>query len=133
MKAHIRPENEIFLLYKLSEDSEKGKKLREVLSQMNIETVSITDDMLLESVGFCAKMDGFTSCGNVYDGEPLPYEMMVMKIASRNRLNEVLTRLQKEGLRVERKAVITPTNRDWPFRQLYEEVCKEHELMTKGS
>lgn len=133
MKAHIRPENEIFLLYKLSEESEKGKKLREVLSQMNIETVSITDDMLMESVGFCAKMDGFASCGNVYDGEPLPYEMMVMKIASRNRLNEVLTRLQKEGLRVERKAVITPTNRGWPFRQLYEEVCREHELMTKGS
>lgn len=133
MKAHIRPENEVFLLYKLSEDSEKGKKLREVLSQMNIESVSITDDMLLESVGFCAKMDGFTSCGNIYDGESLPYEMMVMKIASRNRLNEVLTRLQKEGLRVERKAVITPTNRGWPFCQLYEEVCKEHELMTRDS
>ncbi len=132
MKAHIRPEKEVFLLYKLGEDSEKGQKLRQALSQMNMEAVTVTDDMLLESVGFCAKMEGFASCGQVYTGESLPYEMLVMKIASRARLNEVLSRLQKEGLRVERKAVVTPTNREWPFRQLYEEVCKEHELMNQG-
>ena len=132
MKAHIRPEKEVFLLYKLGEDSEKGQKLRQALSQMNMEAVTVTDDMLLESVGFCAKMEGFASCGKVYGGESLPYEMLVMKIASRSRLNEVLSHLQKEGLRVERKAVVTPTNREWPFRQLYEEVCKEHELMNQG-
>lgn len=132
MKAHIRPEKEVFLLYKLGEDTEKGKKLRQTLSEMNIETVTIYDEMISESVGFCAKMDGFASCGQPYDGEPLPYEMMVMKVASRARLNEILNRLSKEpNLRVERKAVITPTNRDWPFHQLYEEVCKEHEMMTK--
>ncbi len=132
MKAHIHPEKEVFLLYKLGEESEKGQKLRQALSQMNIEAVTVTDDMLLESVGFCAHMEGFASCGKSYDGEPLPYEMLVMKIASRSRLNQVLSQLQKEGLRVERKAVITPTNREWPFRQLYEEVCKEHEFMNQG-
>lgn len=132
MKAHIRPEKEVFLLYKLGEDSEKGQKLRQALSQMNIEVITVTDNMLLESVGFCANMDGFASCGEVYQGEPLPYEMLVMKVPSRARLNQILSQLQKEGLRVERKAIITPTNREWPFRKLYEEVCKEHELMNQG-
>ena len=132
MKAHIRPEKEVFLLYKLEEEREKGKKLRQMLSDMNIETVTITDEMISESVGFCAKMDGFVSCGKTYDGEPMPYEMMVMKVGSRARLNEILNTLAKDPtLRVERKAVITPTNRDWPFYQLYEQVCKEHEMMTK--
>ena len=134
MKAHIRPEKEVFLLYKLGEDTEKGKKLRQTLSEMGIEAVTIRDEMISESVGFCAKMDGFTSCGKPYDGEPMPYEMMVMKVGSRARLNEILNKLTKEPtLRVERKAVITPTNRDWPFYQLYEQVCKEHEMMTKRS
>lgn len=132
MKAHIRPEKEVFLLYKLGEDTEKGQKLRQALSQMNIEVITVTDDMLLESVGFCAHMDGFASYGEVYQGEPLPYEMLVMKVPSRARLNQILSQLQKEGLRVERKAIITPTNREWPFRKLYEEVSKEHELMNQG-
>lgn len=132
MKAYVRPEKEVFLLYKLGEETEKGQKLRQALSQMNIEAVTVTDAMLEESVGFCAGMEGFASCGKEYSGEPLPYEMLVMKIASRARLNQVLSQLQKEGLRVERKAVVTPTNRDWPFCQLYEEVCKEHELMNQG-
>lgn len=132
MKAHIRPEKEVFLLYKLGEDTEKGQKLRQALSQMNIEVITVTDDMLLESVGFCAHMDGFASCGEVYQEEPLPYEMLVMKVPSRARLNQILSQLQKEGLRVERKAIITPTNREWPFRKLYEEVSKEHELMNQG-
>ena len=131
MKARIRPEKEVFLLYKLGEDTEKGKKLRQFLSAMNIETVTVTEEMLCESVGYCAGMEGFSVSGKVCDSQPLPYEMMVMKVSSRQRLNEILGAFSREpSLRVERKAVITPTNRDWPFRQLYEEVCREHEYMT---
>ena len=131
MKARIRPEKEVLLLYKLGEDTEKGKKLRQLLSAMNIETVTVSEEMLCESVGYCAGMEGFSASGKACDSEPLPYEMMVMKVSSRQRLNEILGAFSREpSLRVERKAVITPTNRDWPFRRLYEEVCREHEYMT---
>ena len=129
MKARVRPEKEIFLLYGLEEETEKGKKLRELLSTMGIETVTVTDDMLSETVEFCAGLPGSTASGAPYGGESMHYEMMVMQI-TRPRLNEVLTALHKGGLLVERKAVITPTNRKWSFQHLYKQVCEEHEWMT---
>ncbi len=131
MKARIRPEKEVFLLYHLGEDTEKGKQLRKVLLPLGIELVDVSDQMLLETVAFCAHMDGAASTGNVYAGEPLPYELMVMKGVTRARLNQVLDLLSKAGVeRVERKAVVTETNRSWTFLKLYQEVCREHDMMT---
>ena len=102
-----------------------------LLLPLGIELVDVSDQMLLETVAFCAHMDGAASTGNVYAGEPLPYELMVMKGVTRAHLNQILDLLSKAGVkRVERKAVVTETNRSWTFLKLYQEVCREHDMMT---
>ena len=64
---------------------------------------------------------------------PVPEEeMLVMKNFTSRRIDEMLAAFRKAGIpRIELKAVITDTNQSWPFYQLYEELKKEHEIMSK--
>ena len=127
MKAHMQQEKELILLYGIEED--RFQKLQKMFETLQIETIPITKDMLVQTVGYCAGMQGFEKISTSYDGELPPYEMMLMSGIVQKRLQEILNIMRQSGLVIERKAVITPTNRDWPFLKLYQEICKEHEFM----
>ena len=49
-------------------------------------------------------------------------------------MDELLLRLRKSGIpRISLKAVVTDTNADWSFYQLYREISEEHRQMHSAS
>ena len=48
---------------------------------------------------------------------------------SETTLDNVLAALNKYGVSIDYKAVVTETNKEWPFWQLMDEIADEHEVM----
>ena len=65
-------------------------------------------------------------------GHPLPQgECMLIVGFGREELNDALTALTTEGVRIPLKAVYTQVNRVWSFAHLADELAAEHEYMTR--
>ena len=56
-------------------------------------------------------------------------EMLVIHAETEDMLDRALFLMKKEKVRVDLKAMVTQTNRDWDSLALYEEIKKEHEFM----
>lgn len=60
-------------------------------------------------------------------------EMILMAGFTLPQIDALIKALRKRGVgRIDYKAVLTDTNKDWNSFQLYEEIKKEHEAMSKG-
>lgn len=60
-------------------------------------------------------------------------EMILMAGFTLPQIDALINALRKRGVgRIDYKAVLTDTNKDWNSFQLYEEIKKEHEAMSKG-
>ena len=58
-------------------------------------------------------------------------EILVMKNFSGRRVDELLFHLRKAGVsKIELKAVVTESNSQWTFYELYQEIKEEHDKMT---
>ncbi len=56
-------------------------------------------------------------------------EVLVLHLFTGSRLDELLRNLKAAGVRIALKAVVTESNCDWTFCELYEELLKEHASM----
>ena len=66
--------------------------------------------------------------------EPIPESMLVFCGVNQALLHQVLEVLRLSKLPpIALKAVLTEENKDWNSKQLYEELCKEREAMTKAA
>lgn len=59
-------------------------------------------------------------------------ECLVIAGFERGELNELVDSLRETGVRIPLKAIYTPHNSAWSFKQLIAELKKEHEYMTSG-
>ena len=59
MKARVPAPKERVLLYGISEESERGQAIRKTISAFGMETKTISEDMLGQTVGWCAELPGF--------------------------------------------------------------------------
>ncbi|MCR5122220.1 MAG: DUF3783 domain-containing protein [Ruminococcus sp.] len=59
-------------------------------------------------------------------------ECLVIAGFGRDELNELLDSLRETGVRIPLKAIYTPHNSAWSFKELIAELKKEHEYMTRG-
>lgn len=59
----------------------------------------------------------------------IPEEMLVLHNFSGRRLDQLLAELRRAKASVALKAVLTETNCEWTFYELYQEIKKEHEMM----
>lgn len=66
---------------------------------------------------------------SAFGGPAFPEEALVLCNLSKAELNWLLRELRQASLTVDRKAVLTPTNRNWTFGQLLEEIDREHRQM----
>lgn len=123
------------VLYYRPRGAANPAKLKGVLVNMGIRIRNIQPDQLEEKIGFLAGIEGFEKKEkeeNSQEPEELTREVLVMHQFTNDRLEEFLLRLRKAGVpRVELKAVVTATNASWTFRQLYQELCREHQEMEK--
>lgn len=139
--------NEIVLLYHI-EDEEKAKRLKRVLLLMGVKIRMVSPeqyhlpikDLINGQSGEITKEEtaNLMDCVKTQDTdgaenekESIQEEMMVMYGFSGNRLDELLNVLRKNQARINLKAILTETNKEWSSYVLYQELKKEHEMMQK--
>lgn len=128
MKALVR--KELVLLYRLEQEKEKGAQIIGILEQFSIPYRQITEDMLGQTLGWCASEAGYNKLEEPYRGEPFPQEVMVFSGISGKRLEQLLAALKTiPAGSVALKAVVTPHNKSWPVCALFAELSKEHRMM----
>lgn len=127
----MKPTKEMVLYYN-PESSKNGNKIKGVLVRMGVRIKNVTPQQIMQQVGYLVGMDGFVE---KEASEPLPIieeAMLIMKDFSSRRIDELLMGLRKAGVpRIQLKAVINDYNKHWTFFELYEELKKENEAMTK--
>ncbi|GEM_PF-91661 len=122
--------DELVLLYQLDTTSEKGLKIREILSRLNIRAKTISHAMLSQTIGHLADLPGHAPRSADYDGEPIPDEVLLMKDLSDARIDRLLKDFRENGIsRIDLKAVVTPHNQKWTLLDLITELRQEHAVM----
>lgn len=149
---------EMVLYYQPEAERQKGNaskaaKLKGVLIRMGVRIKNIETDQLGQKIGYLAGVDGFTESDskreeNQAGAEPkaqeeasasprsvppmVEEEILVMKNFTSRRIDLLLSEFKKAGVpKINLKAVVTETNCNWTFYDLYEELKKEHEAMSK--
>ena len=117
------------VLYNISADTSKGARLRTALDEINVPYEEIALAQFNNTVGFVAGLDGYTEADEAYSGKDYTAEFMLMCNFSETTLDKVLAALNKYGVSIDHKAIVTETNKEWPFRQLMDEIADEHEVM----
>lgn len=117
---------EIVLLYHFI-DEEKESKIKTVLSRMKIKTKNISEEMLLQKVGYLVEMPSFKETISEESVEPFDQEVMVMQGIQNKRMNEILSNFKAENIeKIALKAIVTPYNMFWSFSRLCKTIQKDH-------
>jgi len=124
------------ILYYAPKPTPYVSKLKGVLVRMGIRIKNISPDQTGQRVGYLAGMPGFEAMDETasLQSPVIEEEMLVMKNCTSRRIDELLTNLRKANVpKIALKAIITEQNSQWPFYQLYEELKKEHAIMTASA
>jgi hypothetical protein len=125
-----RQSGEMVLLYNI-EEKQIQKKYQMLCLRLGIRVKMVAKEQFLEPVGALSGAREVPLKNEVYEGEGFTDPMMVLKIYSNQKLDQLLTGIRKEGIpKIDYKAVLTEYNKEWNSLQLYEELKKEHEYMT---
>ena len=120
------------LLYNFR-DPEREKKLKSALLCMGVGIKTVAEEDFCRPLGDLIGMPVTPSEENPpKEQSSFDEEMLVLHRFSDKRLNELLRRLQKAGLFIPHKAVLTPTNMAWSGARLMEELRLEHEAVQNG-
>ncbi|MDO4555155.1 MAG: DUF3783 domain-containing protein [Lachnospiraceae bacterium] len=122
---------ETVLLYNIV-DKSLQKKYQIVCLKLGIRVKAVKKEQLKEPVGALAGAKEVALHGEIYEGEGFVEPMMVMKGFGSARLDEFLLALKKDKIpKIDLKAVLTEYNKEWDSFQLYEELKKEHAVMSQ--
>ncbi len=120
------------LLYRLGEDTQTGRRLREVLQERSILALSVDERHLGERVERLVATNAAPADAPPPDDAPRPEFLLLCNLGERQ-LDRLLGDLRRAGVFVPCKAVLTGQNRKWTLCQLIEEVAREHEALRGGS
>lgn len=119
------------VLYYTPESSDRVAKIKSVLVLMGIRIKNIRPEQFEQTVGYLAGLDGFDPKETSKEPPVIEEEILVMKNFSGRRVDELLFHLRKAGVsKIELKAVVTESNSQWTFYELYQEIKEEHDKMT---
>lgn len=118
------------LLYRLDAGTEKGDGVRRVLRGMNVGIADLTPDLLGQTVGACAGLNGFRRTDDRYEGPAPTDDVLIMAGFSDNRINQLLSQLKAAGVpRIDLMATVTEHNRTWTLLDLFRELASERRIM----
>lgn len=137
MKSRYQSASEMILLYRLPEDTARGKAIRRLLESLQMPWQEILPEHLswtaAERAGYVRPAKD-PSPSLQEDGKESipPFEAMILCGLTKNRLDQLLAGFRKHQLeKVERKAMLTPTNQSWPLNRLLWELDREHQVMNR--
>lgn len=118
----------MILVYNL--EKKKADALRILCLKLNIRVRSVEAAEFAEPIAALAR---FQPCiGTAFEGEPFRDEMLIMVNFGEKLFNALLQGLRASHIFIPLKAVLTPTNMQWPSTMLHDELLKEHEAMQKA-
>ena len=116
------------LLYHLGENEENGARLRAVLNEQKILTLTLDETQLDENVGRLVSTNA--ACVDLPARENAPRAAFLLLCGFGDRqLDRLLAAMRRAGVVVPYKAIVTEANRKWTLCKLMEEVVREHEAM----
>ena len=128
MKAHIA---DLPPAAALAWKAPQGSGLEKVCAGAGVRLRAVEEQDLGRTV---AALCGLPGAGK--GAEPVaaadPTPALVLWGLDRNALDAFLDGLKAAGVRIPLKAVVTPTNRDWTFAALLEELHAEHRAVQKN-
>lgn len=114
------------------QDKSRLREIQMMLMAVKLRVRLVEKSEYTNSIGCLAGVKDMAPAENAYDGEELEKEMMVFAGLTEEHLNQMLYLMRKSGMApVDYKAVLTETNQHWTVPELYEELAKEHEAMSK--
>ena len=98
---------------------------------MKIPAKTITEDMLCQTVGWCAEIPGFAEKEiTTTDVDSVAQEeAMVLRGFSKKRLDQLLDGMNEAGIHISLKAIVTAHNMNWEFGALLTELKREREAI----
>lgn len=105
-------------------------KLKGVLVQLGIRIRTIDPSQVTQKVGFLASLPGYTEMEVIAPVPEIPEPILVMKYFTGARMEQLFSAIRRAGIpKIDLKAVVTETNADWTFYELYQEIFREHQQM----
>ena len=126
-KVEVKP---VVLLYGF--DGEKREALTGLFDREAVPYKEAGDGDLWKKTGHLCGIPGFLP-GEEKPFTPFGREAMIFCGFGDGALDRILKLLRENGLRVDLKAALTPTNQNWPLGDLLTEIGKEHEEMSRGA
>jgi len=118
------------LLYNLSASTDKGARIRRILTGLGIQVIDIKPEQLGQTLGHCAGISGYGPTGGSYEGEPFIEDVLIMAALSDEKINQLLAQIRQSGTgSVSLMAVVTEHNRSWPLVRLFTELRSERQVM----
>ncbi len=120
---------ETILLFNI-QDKKRARDLQMIGMSLRIRVRMIKKEEYLQPIGVLAGMQEPGKVDAIYEGEELADEMMVFAGITGSHLDQILFMMRKKGMkRIDYKAVLTETNRQWTVPELFAELEKEHAAM----
>lgn len=128
MKARIVTPAAAPLVLAYGLPAEKAENMQKALSAAGVRYEEAPAAGLCQKVGYLCGLPGYAESPHE-EKEPFPHEALVLCGFDSKSLHELLRLLRESDLRVERKAALTETNRDWSLSELLQEIDREHQAM----
>ncbi len=104
--------------------------IRQLLVPMKIKATEVEPDCFHQTLGELAKERFLPRRESASLGIP-GESLLVMCDFTEKQMNRLLMELRSRGIRVEFKAILTPTNQSWPVRRMYLEMARERAMYAK--
>lgn len=113
-------------------DSAHGQAIETILTQFQINVMHVNREAVLQQIGYLLKEPGFEPSSKRVEEEIIEDEMIVFHELADEQLELVLEIFKNAQIPfIPLKAVVTPTNIEWTFYQLFEAVKEEYETMAR--
>lgn len=118
------------LLFQCGNEAE----IRQALTPMRISVASVPAEHFYLTLGELEKGGAASAASSGQEnlfgsGSPYPAEsLMVMCDVTEKQMNRLLMELRRREIRIDYKAVLTDTNRNWNVRQMYLEMARERAM-----
>ncbi|MDE6024187.1 MAG: DUF3783 domain-containing protein [Lachnospiraceae bacterium] len=121
----------MILLY--SYPNEIIRRISELCLQNNIECKKIPKGRFLQTIGGHIGLIGHETVSQRYEGDDLPEPVMVLSGISSSELDRICDELKNLKINQGMKAIATQHNVNWTIIDLYSELAREREEITKNN
>ena len=117
--------SQVILTFQLQKEKEDA--MATICKPRGIKLLDVPVKDYAQKLGYLAGVKGFSREKAVYNGAPVPAEMLVFSGMDSEQVDIFLVEYKKTGLpAIGLKAVVTPHNVFWTADALFRELMKEH-------